>query len=225
MAAQSISVRFALLSISGLLIVACATERVASPKISAQPRAGLTLKSPIIISVFDGRSSPGKRDVVSPLKADLTRIYGSNLQWSDYFSKTPPGRVSVRIRIVTLGASFGSRVISSVAFAEAVGKAQLNVSTEWGPVIGELNAQQSVFAVSFTGEGWWNGAAWIDLEIDDRRNRKPKRITLPLAAEHREFNMWGYLSGNAAANKAWQKVSAHLLRAMDAIARHVRDQE
>jgi hypothetical protein len=48
---------------------------------------------------------------------------------------------------------------------------------------------------------------------------------LPIAAEHRESNMWGYSSGDKAAKTAWQRVSVQLTRAMDAIFRAVRDDQ
>jgi hypothetical protein len=88
-----------------------------------------------------------------------------------------------------------------------------------------VSAQQSVLAGSLSGEGWWNGAAWIDLEVQDYRGAKPISFTLPIVAEHRESNMWGYSSGDKAARIAWQRVSVQLTRAMDTIFRFVRDQQ
>lgn len=88
-----------------------------------------------------------------------------------------------------------------------------------------MSSEQSVYAGSFTGEGWWNGAAWVDLEVQDNRGQMPLTFTLPIVAEHRESNMWGYTSGDKAAEKAWNQVSAQLIRAMDTIARSVRDQQ
>jgi hypothetical protein len=78
---------------------------------------------------------------------------------------------------------------------------------------------------SFSGEGWWNGAAWIDLEVQDYRGAKPISFTMPIAAEHRESNMWGYASGDKAASTAWQVVAAQLTRAMDNIFRTLRDEQ
>jgi len=203
----------------------CATERHISPTLSEAPRTGLDLKPPILGAVFDGRTSQEPKDAAAQLQADLSRIYGSSIEWNEYFTKTPPGRVSVRIRIVTLGASFGSRLISTAAFANAVSSAQGSAIGPWGPVVGSVSAQQSVLAGSLSGEGWWNGAAWIDLEVQDYRGTKPINFTMPIVAEHRESNMWGYASGDKAARTAWQRVAVQLTRAMDTIFRTVRDQQ
>ena len=203
----------------------CATERHIAPTISEPPRTGLELKPPVLGAVFDGRATQEPKDAASILQADLKRIYGSAIEWDSYFIKTATGRVSVRVRIVTIGSSFGSRLVSSIAFANAVSSAQGNATGSWGTVVGSVSAQQSVLASSFSGEGWWNGAAWIDLEVQDNRGVKPINFTLPIVAEHRESNMWGYSSGDKAGLIAWQRVSVQLTRAMDTILRAVRDEQ
>jgi len=203
----------------------CATERHIAPTLSEPPRTGLELNPPILGAVFDGRATQDPKDAASQLQADLSRIYGSSIEWDSYFTKTPQGRVAVRVRIVTLGASFGSRLVSSMAFANAVSSAQGSATGPWGSVVGNVSTQQSVLAGSLSGEGWWNGAVWIDLEVQDCRGSKPISFTLPIVAEHRESNMWGYSSGDKAARIAWQRVSVQLTRAMDTIFRTVRDQE
>lgn len=207
------------------LLVGCATERTISPSILASPRTGLTVSPPIFAAVYDGRANVEPKDVAATLQAELSRIYGSSLEWADYFAKTPTGRVSVRVRIVTLGSSFGSRLVSSVAFANAVGSAQVSATGPWGPVVGSVSSEQSVLAGAFSGEGWWNGAAWLDLEVQDNRGRTPVTFTIPIVAEQRESNMWGYASGDKAAKLAWDRVGVQLTRALDAIARTVRDQQ
>ena len=213
--------------VATLLLGACATDRAISPTISAAPRTGLVVSPPIIGAVYDGRAKQEPKEAAATLQADLTRLYGPSIEWSDYFSKTPAARVSVRFRIVTLGASFGSRLVSSAAFATAVGSAQASATGPWGPVVGSISTEQSVLGLggSFSGEGWWNGAAWVDLEVQDYRGPKPVTFTLPIVSEHRESNMWGYTSGDRAANVAWDRVGTQLTRAMDAIARTVRDQQ
>ncbi len=206
-------------------LTGCATERHILPTLSDAPRVGLDLKPPILSAVFDGRATQDPKEAATQLQADLWRIYGSSIEWTDYFTKTPLGRVAIRVRIVTLGASFGSRLISTMAFANAVSSAQGSATGPWGLVVGNVSAEQSVFAGSFTGEGWWNGAAWIDLEVQDYRGATPIAFTVPIVAEHRESNVWGYASGNKAAEAAWQRVAVQLTRAMDTIFRTVRDQQ
>jgi hypothetical protein len=207
------------------LIAGCATERYIAPTLSEPPRAGLDLNPPVFGAIFDGRANQEPKDAAVQLQGDLKRIYGSSIEWKDYFTKTPPGRVAVRVRIVTLGATFGSRLVSGVAFANAVSSAQGNASGSWGTVVGTITSQQSILAGSFSGEGWWNGAAWIDLEVQDCRRAKPVTFTLPIVAEHRESNMWGYSSGDKAAKTAWQRVSVQLTRAIDTVFRAVRDDQ
>jgi hypothetical protein len=180
---------------------------------------------PIFAAVYDGRANTESANAAATLQADLSRIYGSSLEWMDYFAKAPAGRVSLRIRVVTLGSSFGSRLVSSAAFATAVGSAQGSATGPWGLLIGSVSTEQSMLAGSFSGEGWWNGAAWLDLEVQDNRGSVPVQFTVPLVAEHRESNMWGYASGDRAARSAWNQVAVQLTRALDAIARTVRDQQ
>ena len=85
----------------------CATERHIAPTLSEPPRTGLELNPPILGAVFDGRATQEPRDAASQLQTDLSRIYGASIEWDGYFTKMTPGRVAVRVRIVTLGASFG----------------------------------------------------------------------------------------------------------------------
>jgi hypothetical protein len=213
------------LMISLLVFAGCATERHIAPILSEPPRTGLELNPPILGAVFDGRATQEPKDASSQLQTDLSRIYGTSIEWDNYFTKMPKGRVAVRVRIIMLGASFGSRLVSSTAFANAVSSAQTSATGPWGAVVGNVTAQQSVLAGSLSGEGWWNGAAWIDLEVQDYRGSAPISFTLPIVAEHRESNMWGYSSGDKAARIAWQQVSVQLTRAMDNILRTVRDQQ
>ncbi len=131
----------------------CATERHILPTLADSPRIGLDLKRPIISAVFDGRANPEPKDSALRLQDDLRRIYGSSIEWNDYFAKTPTGRVTVRIRLVMLGASFGSRLVSTVAFANAVSSAQSSATGPWGTIVGSASAQQSLFEGSFSGEG------------------------------------------------------------------------
>jgi len=208
-----------------LLLSACATERHIAPTITTAPRAGLTLKEPVLASVFDGRTAGADPTAAAALQSELAKIYGESLQWANYFDSVPEGRVALRIRIVTLGSSFGSRLVSSVSYSTAVESATVSAIGPWGRVVGTATGTSSVFGGSVSGEGWWNGAAWVDVEVQDRRSSESVRFTVPLVAEHRESNMWGYSSGDKAARKAWESVSAQLTRAVDEVVRVLRDGE
>ena len=223
---MNMKLRFATLIIIPFFVIAgCATERSISPSIEGSKRSGLVINPPVLGSVFDGRTTQDKKGAVKSLTADLSRIYGRSIEWDNYFAKVPKGRIAVRIRIVTLGASFGSRLVSSITFANAIGSAKANASGSWGSVVGSVSSEQSVFGGSFSGEGWWNGAAWIDIEIQDYRGPKRINFTLPIVAEHRVSNMWGYASGDKAARVAWNNVAKQLTRALDTIFRTIRDQQ
>src|SRR5262249_2708660 len=103
-----------LLAIANIAVfaVGCVTERHVAPEIQSAPRTTLELKSPVLGAVFDGRSAQNNKEAAPRLQAELARIYGPSIQWTEYFSKVQPGKVAVRIRLVTLGSSFGSRLIS-----------------------------------------------------------------------------------------------------------------
>ena len=175
-----------------LLLIGCATERYISPTITTPSRTGLNLMTPVLTADIDGRTAGANQEAATLLQSELTQIYGSNLQWTSYFEAVPEGRVAIKIRIVTLGSSFGSRLISSASYATAIQSAQFSATGPWGPVVGTASGSTSVFGGSFSGEGWWNGGAWIDVEIQDNQSTSPSRFTIPLVAEHRESNMWGY---------------------------------
>ena len=217
--------RIAAVLVVSAALSGCSTQRAISPSISAAPRTGLAVSPPILAAVYDGRANTDSMDAAATVQAGLSRIYGSSFEWTDYFAKTPSGRVSVRVRIVTLGSSFGSRLVSSVAFADAVSLAQVRAIGPWGRVVGSVSSEQSVLAGSISAEGWWNGAAWLDLEVQDNRSDTSVSLTLPIVAEHRESNMWGYASGDKAGEMAWDRVAVQLTRALDMIARTVRDQQ
>lgn len=207
------------------LLTGCATERAICPTISGAPRTYLVISPAILGSVFDGRTSQIPKNAAAIIQTDLSRLYGSSIEWTDYFQITPAGRVSIRIRIITLGSTFGSRLVSSVDFSNSVDSAKINAVGPWGPVVGSVSSEQSVFAGSFSGEGWWSGAAWLDLEVQDNRGQNPITFTMPIVAEHCESNMWGYSSGDKAARLAWERVAVQLTRALDAIARIIRDHQ
>ena len=199
-----------------------ATERYISPSIKVAPRVNLQVNTSILCSVFDGRvGEQVPRDSALQIKSDLSKIYGQSIEWNNYFDEVPFGRLAIRIRMVTLGATFGSRLISSSTFVSAVNLSQVNATGNWGSIVGSIISKQSISARSFIGEGWWNGAAWIDLEVDDNRSQERVRFTIPIVAEHRETNLWGYRSADKAAEVAWHQASVHLLRALDTIFRRV----
>lgn len=209
----------------GALLAGCATERTGAPSIAAAPRTDLRLSRPIIGAVFEGRPTPGDASVALTLQRDLARIYGHSITWREYFAPVPPGDVAMRFRIVALGSVFGSRIVSAAAVSSATARAQGSATGPWGTVVAQATAQQTAFTGAMAAEGWWNGAAWVDIEIEDNRPGRRIRLTIPIVAEHRESNTWGYGSGDRAARVAWERVSAQLIRVVDNSVRMLRDDE
>ena len=202
----------------------CATERYVTPKITSAPRAACsskiqssrpytTAERPELIQKLPLRYRPN-------LRTSTEVIFGGC-----HFDPVRKVGVAVRIRIVMLGSSFGSRLISSANFETAVQSARVSMTGPWGSVFGTATGTSTVFGGSFTGEGWWNGAAWIDVEIQDNRSDTPSHFTVPIASEDKESNIWGYSSGDKAASKAWETASAQLTRTVDEVLRTVRDSE
>lgn len=209
-----------------LLVLGCATYRTITPELSEVPRQGIAIKTPVLVAVFDGRATKqGSDQIVSSLQNNLRRIYGNSMDLVDYFAKTPENRVLVRIRLMALGANFASRIISTSYFANSIGTAQVNATNGWNSVVAIASTQQSIFGGSFTGEGWWIGTAWIEMDIQDKRGGKAISFTVPVAAEHKESNLWGYSSGDKAAERAWNVVSSQMMRVLDGIFIKVRDEE
>ena len=199
-----------------VLLSSCASERFVPPALSDGPRADRDLKIAVLATVSDARTEPQPKDAAAELQADLTRIYGSTFEWGGTASPAPPGRVSVRITIRTLGAFYGKRLLSVKEYTERLSASHEKATTTWEPVLASASGQQSVLAAIVPAEGWWNGLAWIDLEIEDSRGPTPVGFILPLAAEHREAGR-GRASGDQAALTAWQRASSRLLAAPDAV--------
>lgn len=217
--------RLSLILLSFAVLFGCATERSISPTIGTEPRHDLTLTTPVQASVFDGRTSGNQDQASTQLKNELGRIYGSSLEWVPYFRETSIDRVSIKYRILKLGADFGSRIITTSAYASAVQSYQASVPNPWNPLFISGVSNTSVQAGSFAGEGWWNGGAWVDIEVTDNRSGVQSSFTIPIAAEHRESNVWGYSSGDKAAQKAWESVANQIIRITDSVLQIVRDSE
>jgi hypothetical protein len=73
----------------------------------------------------------------------------------------------------------------------AVDSANVSAVGPWGSLVGTATGTSSVIGGSISGEGWGIGAAWVDVEVQDRRSPKQVRFTVPIVAEDRELNMWG----------------------------------
>ena len=112
------------LAIGLVVLSGCSTYKNYSPSVDEPSRDGLSLRQPVIVSVFDGRGNrEGGQNPAQNIKAGIQKAYPEAVTFSDYFSPTPSGRVRIRIRIQEIGSQFGSRIVSGVAIANQYGRA------------------------------------------------------------------------------------------------------
>lgn len=203
----------------------CSTYKNYTPSVNESSRNGLSLRQPVIVSVFDGRGNrDGGQDPTQNIKSGIQKAYPDAVTFSDYFTPTPPGRVRMRIRIQELGSQFGSRIVSGVAIANQFGRASALATDGWNTVVACAQSQQTTFGSAMAAEGWWIGTAWLEVAVEDKRATKNISFAFPIVSEHRESNMWGYGSAQAATKRAWSTASAQLFSTMDSVLLKVRDQ-
>jgi hypothetical protein len=211
--------------VAGLsLLCGCSTYKNYTPSISEPSRVGLSIKPPIVVSVFDGRGNrDGGENPAQSIQNGIRKAYPDAVTFSDYFSPTPADRVRIRIRVQELGAQFGSRVVSGVAVANQYGRATALATDGWNTVVAQARSQQTTFGSAMAAEGWWVGTAWLEVTMDDKRHGKNISFSFPLVSEHRESNMLGYGSAQAATKRAWATVSAQLFSTIDNALLKMRD--
>ena len=207
-------------------LCACATHRSIVPTVSESSRDAISLRSPLRIALLDARTEKeNSQAVVQSLQSDLSNIYGESLDWVPYFEETPTGQVAFRIRLMACGADFGSRLVTASAIVVTSSTSSASAATPWGPVMAAGTSEQTLLASGFSGEGWWIGTAWLEIEIEDRRFSEGERFSFPIVAEDRESNLWGYRSGNQAAWSAWGTAAQGLVSVIDAVLVAIRDSE
>ncbi len=211
---------------ASIAFAGCATHRGVVPTVSEAPRPILSLRTPILVSILDGRAEKSNtEETVAAIQGGLCSAYGSSIELVDFFTETPADRVAVRLRILALGADFGSRVVSGVAIATESGTMEVRACADWRPILLTATSSQTVFASSFSGEGWWIGAAWVDLAVQDRRRGRDLRFSIPFVAETKESNTWGYASASRAAEAAWRAIWPRIMQTFDSVLLKVRDEE
>ena len=212
-----------LLSVLILYCAGCATHRASVPEIDETPRIGLTLNQPVLVAVHDARADKSNSEaVLSAIEQGLVRAYGTSIEPVGYFEQVPENQVAVRIRLMANGADFESRIISVVAITNGFATARREASSGWQPVV-SVAAEQSSITTALSTENWWIGTSWLELEIEDTRG-VAERITLPIAAEEREPNTFGYRSASNVSRRAWGRASQQLFRVMDSLLMTLRDQ-
>jgi hypothetical protein len=204
----------------------CATQRSFVPSLEEVPREGLRLRVPIRFGVLDARTEKVESDrVVASIRNGLEKVYGPALEWRPFFEATPHGGVTARIRLLACEAKFGSRLVVTSAVERMTATAATAAVSPWGNVVAAAKSEQSIFTASFSGEGWWVGTSWMELEIEDKRFSGSLRMVVPIVAEHRESNVMGYSSADRASRRAWGMAGQGLIRTLDALVTAVRELE
>ena len=140
------------LAIGLLVLSGCSTYKHYAPSVNEPSRDGLSLRQPVIVSVFDGRGNrEGGQDPAQNIKTGIQKAYPEAVTFSDYFSPTPSGRVRIRIRIQELGSQFGNRIVSGVAIANQYGRASALATDGWNTVVARAQSQQTTFGSAMAG--------------------------------------------------------------------------
>lgn len=204
-----------------------ASYRPFTPTLEASYRGDLRVSPPILVAVLDGRTFQDKKgksaEGAPAISQGILHAYGSAVEPTDFFSPVPSNRVAVKVRIMALGANFGSRIVSGTQIANSWASAQASATSTWGSVFATGQSDQFLVASSFSAEGWWVGTAWLEVTVQDGRANPPIEFTVPLVAEDRQSNLWGYTSADRASRNAWAPVSAQLLSLLDKVCILVRD--
>jgi hypothetical protein len=209
-----------------LVTAGCATQRSSQPRITASPRTGLSVDSPILFSVFDARSSDSKSsDAASVLEKDLKKVYRGSIESTEYFSEVPEGRVAVKVRLKANKANFGSRIVSTSTVEQSFSTARAEASSAWSSVVVTASETQTTLGSTVQTEGWWVGTSWVELKIIDNRGDSRSEFTIPVIAEKKRSNTLGYRTANKVTEEAWSRVEQQLLQVMDEVLLTVRNQQ
>lgn len=209
-----------------LVTTGCATQRSSQPRISASSRSGLSVDTPVLVSVLDARSSGSQSgDAASVLEKDLRTIYGNSIKLTDYFAEVPEGRAAMRIRLKANEATFGSRIVSTSSVEQSFSTARAEASSAWSSVLVTASETQTTLGSTVQTEGWWIGTSWVELKIVDNRGGTRGEFKIPIVAEKKRSNTLGYRTANKVAEEAWSQVEQQLLQVMDEVLLTIRSQQ
>jgi len=207
-------------------MVGCATQRSTQPRISASPRTGISLETPVLVSVLDARSVDDKSgDAAAMLASDLKAVYGKSIELVDYFAEVPEGRVALRMRLKANKATFGSRIISVSTIEQTYSTAQAEASSSWSSVVVTASETQTMLGSSVATEGWWIGTSWVELQVVDHRGGERRQFELPIVAEKKRSNTMGYRTASKVTGEAWGRVEQQLVQVVDEVLMALRSQQ
>lgn len=201
------------------VITSCKTTININPVISSSSRSEMGLNSPIVISIKDSRTNmENGTSAKDSLQNSLSSIYGENISFSSYFSKTDSNSVRIKIDIKQIGAEFGTRTIEYQTYHNQITAASTSVSNYWGTTVSTIIVSQPIVQNNQTVQGYWVGTSYLEISLVDYLNGELKTYNFPFAAEDFQNNTFGYKSGKIAAQNSWNKVSSSLLDLIDGIA-------
>ncbi len=210
---------FILLIICFMVITSCKTTITINPVINSSPRSEMGLDNPIVISIKDSRTNMEEgTSAKDSLQNSLSSIYGNNVLFSPYFSKTDSNSVRIKINIKQIGAQFGTRTIEYQTYHNQITAASNSVSNYWGTTVSTVIVSQPIVKNNQTVQGYWVGTSYLEISLVDKLNGEVKTYNFPFAAEDFQNNTLGYKSGKIAAQNSWNKVSSSLLDLIDGIA-------
>ncbi|MBV6639732.1 MAG: hypothetical protein KI791_03390 [Cyclobacteriaceae bacterium] len=209
-----------------LLTNSCQTYRSLVPTIEGAPRHDLDLENPIMIAFKDSRQqTENSLEMIESLKAGLKTIYGQNIAFQSYFDKTEENHVALKINIKEISSQFGIRTIEYQTYHNQITAISSSVSTYWGSAVSTAIVSQPVVRNNYAAQGYWVGTSYLEIALVDNIHSVKNIYEFPFAAEDMQSNMWGYKSGNTAAQNSWGKVSSHLLDLIDSIALKIIENE
>jgi hypothetical protein len=201
--------------------VGCATTKEYTPTTFTPPvREGLKLPQPINMAVFDGRSARNE-DLATTLEAGITHAYGTNVRVVPYYAPLEPDSVTVKIRVNQLHSEFGSRVIVVPVLQRRWSTAAAAGTDGWNSVAAAASSYSETLGTGFIAEGWWVGTSQLDVEVSDLSRGRHVVFSVPLVAEKRESNTWGYRTASSVSKKAWNATEVQMMRLIDDVVQKV----
>ena len=209
-----------------LLSTGCTEIFLTKPDLTLTKQPDIALAAPIALAVIDDEAATRGGAYAAQLAKAITDAYPHAIELRAATADDASGRVAVTIRIHHLGAFF-NRTVYSV----------LNAGPETTELRGTVADWDAVAAAAFrTGpvsqgtvfkdiQGNWSGIADLDIVLVDQRPGRAANFTVPLAYEHSQPNVLGYIGAMMLADDAWRTVAPRLAAFLDAAVRKVKAEE
>lgn len=207
-----------------LLCIGCQTKRALVPKLNLQERVGLSLETPINVSIIDSRNNiENSEESIQSIKRGLKQAYGDNVRFINHFEKSNSKAVTIKIDIKQLESDFGVRSIQYTTIERRISAVSVRISDYWGTSVASAISEQSYLKSNFRASGYWIGTTYLDIRILDGLSNE--KFDFPIAAEDAQNNTMGYSSARKASQNSWDKASRQLVSIIDSIALKIVENE